>query len=181
MTLPYSSAATATGSAATTSTMRAWAPMVQINWKASDRSAGAAVSDGTSAVGTSTSAAVASSATTSSSTSSSSSISIGAIVGAVVGAVAGVLLVAAASFFLWRHRRAQRGAGGADGTAAAKWQGGGGGQYANASELPDPADAAVWRNHREMAAVGNFAELPADQPARPVEAPGQSGFVEAPT
>lgn len=99
-----------------------------------------------------------------------------------MGAVVGVLLIAIAAYFLWRHRRAQRGAGGGHGEGdGAPGDERHGGQYANASELADPADSAVWKTHAEMATGQNLAELPADPAASPVEVPGQSRFVEAPS
>ncbi|KAF3767995.1 hypothetical protein M406DRAFT_329041 [Cryphonectria parasitica EP155] len=82
------------------------APMIQINWQASDR---AVQTGSTVSSGGSSSNSVSTPTSTSTSTASSGGVTAGTLVGAIVGTAAAVALIAAAAFFIWRRKRQQRG------------------------------------------------------------------------
>lgn len=135
--------------------MNAWAPMVQINWKASDR-AGSAVASTSTSTATGSASTPTSTGASSASTNSNAgdSRSAGIIVGIVVGVVAGLAALAAAGFFLWRRRRAsqlERARSGAE-----PWREG---KYANAQELADPAEGAIKLYGELPTREGNVHEL----------------------
>ncbi|CAN8101295.1 unnamed protein product [Discula destructiva] len=148
VTLPsVEAASTSASSTSTFASLDARAPMIQINWKASDRTGSAATS-------TATSSTTAATATSTSGATSNDSPSTGAIVGIAIGLIALLAALAAAGLFVWRRkRRPQR----EQSDGAEPWREG---KYANAEELPDSGDAML-RQHSELPTQeGNVHEMP---------------------
>lgn len=162
------------------SILTAFAPMIQINWRAVDRGVtdSIATETGTSITGTNTSGAGKSTATTladaaSTSSASTSGISTGAAIGIAVGVSLGVLMTAIfVGCLLWRRRR--RTPGGSNGpqeldssTAGGMAIGGGVGmafgvgskaqEMAMANNYPSQTPAPAYPvNSKEMDAYNNY-------------------------